>query len=223
MKQPYHILVLDDDEHALEGIVEYLRESGYMVTGVATYEGAKQLLTLHSYDLLITDVRLRGYNGLNLVRESHRDKPDMATIIMTGYDDSMMELEAGRYGAHFLRKPIQTPELSKAVKQCLADVRRQRRWPRKRVQGGFRVTVQGRPAAVVDVCYGGLRLEVPGLGQLPDAFDIEIAGIGLQLAVESVWCQRAKEGGPVICGAALTSEVTPAAKTWRAIVDRLSA
>lgn len=224
MKQPYHILVLDDDEHALEGLVDLLRECAYLVTGVATYDGAKQLLALNAYDLLVTDVRLRGFNGLNLVRECHGDKPEMAIIIMTGYDDAMMELEAGRYGAHFLRKPLQTQEFLQTVKRALADIRRQRRWPRKRVQGGFRVTVQGRPAAVVDVCYGGLRLEVPAGGaQLPAAFDIEIAGIGLQLAVESVWCQRSKEGGPVVCGAALTSEVTPAARTWRAIVDRLSA
>jgi CheY-like chemotaxis protein len=223
MKQPYQILVLDDDEYALEGILELLREAGYHVTGATTYDGAKQLLGLNTYDLLITDVRLRGFNGLNLVRECHRDRPDMATIIMTGYDEPMMELEAGRYGAQFIRKPIRTEIFLKAVGGCLADIRRQRRWPRKRVEGGFRVTVEGRPAAVVDVCYGGLRLEVPAGGKLPDAFDIEIAGIGLHLAVESVWCHRAKEGGPVICGAALTSEITPAARTWRAIVDRLSA
>ena len=43
----------------------------------------------------------------------------------------------------------------------LSGVRRQRRWPRKRVEGGFRVTVKGRSAAVVDVSYGGLRLEMP--------------------------------------------------------------
>lgn len=223
MKQPYYVLVLDDDENALEGMVELLRESGYLVAGATTYDGAKQLLAFNTYDLLITDVRLRGFNGLHLVRECHRDRPDMATIIMTGYDEPMMELEAGRYGAEFIRKPIKPEEFLKTAGRCLADMRRQRRWPRKRVEGGFRVTVEGRPAAVVDVCYGGLRLEVPAGGRLPDAFDIEIAGIGLQLAVESVWRHRSKEGGPVVCGAALISDVTPAARTWRAIVDRLTA
>lgn len=223
MKQPYHILVLDDDENALEGMVELLRESGFVTTGTTTYDGAKQLLAVNTYDLLITDVRLRGFNGLNLVREFYGDRPDMGTIIMTAYDDTLMELEAGRYGAEFIRKPIKPDEFLKAVGRCLAELRRQRRWPRKRVEGGFRVTVEGRPAAVVDVCYGGLRLEVPTGGKLPDAFDIEIAGIGLHLAVESVWCHRSKEGGAVVCGAALISEGTPAARTWRAIVDRLTA
>jgi hypothetical protein len=134
----------------------------------------------------------------------------------------MMEVEAGRYGAQFVRKPIKPVEFLKTVAGCLGDVRRQRRWPRKRVVGGFRVTANGRPAAVVDVCYGGLRLEVPDGGLLPPTFEIEISGIGLQLPVESVWCHP-EAGGAVMCGATLTTDSTPAARTWRAIVDRLSA
>jgi CheY-like chemotaxis protein len=223
MKLPFRILVLDDDDSALAGIVELLRDAGYLVTGVTTYDAAKRLLALDLYDLLITDIRLRGFNGLHLVRQSHRDRPEMGIIIISGYDEPMIEVEAGRYGAEFVRKPIKPAAFLQTVARCLADVRRQRRWPRKRVVGGFRVTANGRPAAVVDVCYGGLRLEVPEGGELPNAFEIEIAGIGLQLPVEAVWTQPAQEGGAVMCGAALATEETPAARTWRAIVDRLSA
>jgi CheY-like chemotaxis protein len=222
MKLPFRILVLDDDDTALAGIVESLRDAGYVVTGATTYDAAKRLLALDSYDLLITDIRLRGFNGLHLVRQSHRDRPEMGIIIISGYDEPMIEVEAGRYGAEFVRKPIKPPQFLQSVARTLADVRRQRRWPRKRVVGGFRVTANGRPAAVVDVCYGGLRLEVPEGGNLPDVFDVEIAGIGLQLPVEAVWT-HAQEGGAMMYGAALAAEETPAARTWRAIVDRLSA
>jgi CheY-like chemotaxis protein len=223
MKLPFRILVLDDDEHALAGIVELLRDAGYLVTAAATYEAAKRLLALGPYDLLVTDVRLRGFNGLHLVRQSHRDYPEMGTIIITGYDEPMIEVEAGRYGAEFVRKPINPERFLKTVTKCLSDVRRMRRWPRKRVEGGFRVNADGRPAAVMEVSYGGLRLAVPGGKKLPQRFDIEIAGIGLHLPVESVWSHPAAEGGTVMCGAALTADGTPAARTWRAIVDRLSA
>jgi CheY-like chemotaxis protein len=223
MKLPYRILVLDDDEHALAGIVELLRDMGYHVTAAATYDAAKRLLGLSSYDLLITDVRLRGFNGLHLVMQSRVDYPDMAVMIITGYDEPMMELEAGRYHAQFVRKPINPPQFMEAVKQCLATVRRQRRWPRKRVVGGFRVTAAGRPAAVVDVCYGGLRLEVPGPTRLPSTFDVEVAGIGLHLEVEPVWSHPSTDRAATVCGAALASDSTPAARTWRAIVDRLTA
>jgi CheY-like chemotaxis protein len=223
MKLPYRILVLDDDEAALAGIVELLQDGGYAVTAAETYDAAKQLLALEGYDLLISDLRLRGFNGLHLVRQLYRDRPEMGLVIITGYDEPMIEVEAGRYGAEFIRKPIKPAEFMKTIARSLADVRRQRRWPRKRVVGGFRVTVNGLPAAVVDVCYGGLRLEVPKGGGLPPRFDVEIAGIGLQLPVESVWSHPSESDDIVMCGATLAAEGTPAAHTWRAIVDRLSA
>jgi CheY-like chemotaxis protein len=222
MKLPYKILVLDDDDAALEGIAEMLRDMGYAVRPATTYEDAKQCLSSEPFDLLITDIRLRGYNGLNLVRQAYRDRPEMGLIIISGYEETMMEVEAGRYGAEFVRKPIKPIEFLKTVARCLGDVRRQRRWPRKRVVGGFRVTANGRPAAVVDVCYGGLRLEVPDGGRLPQTFDVEISGIGLQLPVENVWSHPEADGA-VMCGATLVADGTPAARTWRAIVDRLTA
>jgi hypothetical protein len=134
----------------------------------------------------------------------------------------MIELEAHRYRADLLRKPIRPAELQARVSAVLGSVRRRRRWPRKRVLGGFRVTVNGRPAAVVDVSYGGLRLELPDGAPLPGAFDVEVTGIGLHLEVEPVWTQAGASSGTV-CGATLSAEHTPSARTWRAIVDRLSA
>jgi DNA-binding response OmpR family regulator len=223
MRLPYRILVLDDDEHALSGLVELLRDADYHVTSAATYDAAKRLLALSSFDLLITDVRLRGFNGLNLVKKSRTDYPDMAVIIISGYEEPLMELEASRYQALFVQKPIRPFEFLATVASSLAGVRRQRRWPRKRVQGGFRVTAAGKPAAVVDVSYGGLRLELPNGSELPASFSIELSGIGLQLEVEPVWSCPSDNMNCTLYGAALASDATSAADTWRAIVDRLSA
>jgi len=223
MKLPYRILVLDDDEHALSGIVELLRDAGHHVTGAATYDAAKRLLAASPFDLLVSDVRLRSFNGLHLVMQTRTDHPEMAVIIVTGYDDPLIDLEAHRYHAQLVKKPIQPAEFLRVVSSELAGVRRQRRWPRKRVVGGFRVTIGGRPAAVVDVSYGGLRLELPDEMPLPDAFDVEVAGIGLHLEVESVWTHSATDAASRMCGATLAAEHTPYARTWRAIVDRLNA
>lgn len=223
MKLPYRILVLDDDEAALSGIVELLRETGYHVTGAASYDSAKRLLAVSPYDLLISDVRLRSFNGLHLVMQTRSDHPEIGVIIITGYDDPMIELEAHRYRAELVRKPIKPLEFQATVSSALAAVRRQRRWPRKRVVGGFRVTVAGRTAAVVDVSYGGLRLELPDRSPLPKTLDVEVAGIGLHLEVEPVWTQSGPSACGTVCGATLASEHTPSAHTWRAIVDRLSA
>lgn len=223
MKLPYRILVLDDDEHALSGIVELLRDKGHHVTGAATYDAAKRLLAVSAFDLLITDVRLRSFNGLHLVMQTHADHPETAVIIITGYDDPMVELEAHRYHAELVRKPIKPVEFAGLVERTLSTVRRQRRWPRKRVVGGFRVTVKGQPAAVVDVSYGGLRIEIPDTTPLPSSFDVEVTGIGLHLEVEPVWSQTVVTPRGTVCGATLAAEHTPSARTWRAIVDRLNA
>jgi len=223
MKLPYRILVLDDDEHALAALVELLRDAAYLVTAAATFDAAKRLLALGSFDLLITDIRLRGFNGLDLVRLCCRDLPDMAIMVITAYDQPMMEMEAARHGACFVRKPIKPDAFMTAVADCLSTVRRQRRWTRKRVVGGFRVTAAGRPAAVVDVCYGGLCLEVLQSDPLPRVLDIEVSGIGLHFEVDIVWSRDSTDGSSVVCGAALATDATPAARTWRAIVDRLTA
>jgi DNA-binding response OmpR family regulator len=223
MKLPFRVLVVDDDENALCGIEELLRAAEHDVTTSSSYEEAKVLLSEFTWDLFITDVRLRSYNGLHLVMKVRAESPDIAIVIMTGYDDSMMEFEARRYNAQFIRKPIKTAEFLEVVALSLNSVRRQRRWPRKQVVGGFRVTAAGRPASVLDVCYGGLRLEVPNTDALPSSFAVEVSGIGLNLEVLPVWSYPVAERAGVICGATLASESTPAAHTWRTIVDRLGA
>jgi len=223
MKLPYRILVLDDDENALSGIVELLRDADYDVTGAATYDAAKRMLAASSFDLLISDVRLRGFNGLTLVMKCRADYPDMAVIIISGYDEPLINLEASRYQATFVGKPIRPAAFLDTVAHCLSNVRRERRWPRKRVIGGFRVTAAGQPAAVVDVSYGGLRLEVPRGTDLAQSFPVELSGIGLQFDVQTVWSGPSENGHSTLCGAALASDQSAAAHTWRAIVDRLSA
>ncbi len=220
MNLQYRVLVLEDDENALAGIVELLTDSGYGVTHASAYEDAKRLLALSTYDLFLTDVRLRGYNGIHLVAKVRKENPETGIVIMTGFDEPLMELEASRYSAIFVKKPIRPQALLDAVKRALNSVRRERRWPRTRVAGGFLVKAGGVPAAVVDVSYGGLCLQIPAAQALPQSFDVEVSGIGLHFVVESVWSTPRK--GAMLCGAALTSDSTPAARTWREIVDRLS-
>jgi CheY-like chemotaxis protein len=222
MKLPYRILVIDDDEVALSGVAELLRDAGHHVTGAATYDAAKRLMSVEPFDLLVSDVRLRSFNGLNLVMQARNDHPDMSVIIMTGYDDPLIDLEAHRYNAPVLKKPLRPKEFLQEVDAALKGVRRQRRWPRKRVVGGFKVTVAGRPAAVVDVCYGGLRLEMPDGPPPAGRFDLEIAGIGLHLEAEPVWTDTSSQPHGSVCGAAIAEEYSPAARTWRVIVDRLT-
>jgi len=147
----------------------------------------------------------------------------MAIMIITGYDEPMMEIEAARYHAEFVNKPFHPDVFVKKVAHCLEGLRRQRRWTRKRIVGGFRVVANGQPAAVVDVSYGGLQLEMPKAEDVPASFEVEVSGIGLHLKVDTVWARLSRTGEKTLCGAALPNDASPGARTWRAIVDRLSA
>ena len=124
-------------------------------------------------------------------------------MIMTGYDEPLIELEAARYKAGLVRKPIEAVTFLAQVADSLGAVRRQRRWPRKRVMGGFRVTAAGRPAAVVDVSYDGLRLEIPEVRSVPPVFDVEVTAIGLAFEVQPVWSSSPAGDAALVCGGTL--------------------
>ena len=217
------VLVIDDDAGVRESLSRMLAQAGYSVRLAESGDEGFKLARDGGFDVILSDMKMPGLSGLEVLRKLRDVRVDASFIIMTGFDESMMEIEAGRYGATFVRKPVTPSVLLDTVARCLEKVRRQRRWMRKRVVGGFRVTANGRPAAVMDVSYGGLRLEIPNAETLPSSFDVEVAGIGLHLAVDTVWIKPSRDGSAVECGAALNADATPAARTWRAIVDRLSA
>ena len=144
-------------------------------------------------------------------------------IIMTGYDEPLMQLEASRYSAQFIKKPIKTREF--------LDVRAATACRRFAASGAGRVSAcsaasaSRRPAARRQSSTSATVVSAwrfPQSTALPALFDVEVSGINLHLMVEPVW-SSARVPGALVCGAALASDATPAARTWREIVDRLSA
>lgn len=220
---PYEILVVEDDERALAGMLELLRDAGHTVTGAATFDAAKGLLELHAYDLLITDIRLRAFNGLQLVRRSRLLHPNMAVILVTAHEDAMLELEAARYRAEYLLKPVKPADLLAAISRTLAHVKRERRWPRRAVGSGVMVQVGDWPAKLLDVSYGGLRVEMTAPpSPLPSSFYVRLPTFNISLPVEAVWSDRLRSPGALICGVALLGEGANAPPAWRRVVDSLS-
>jgi DNA-binding response OmpR family regulator len=222
MPLPFTILALDDDEHALSGMLELLRDAGHQATGATTFDAAKRLLAVEQYDLFITDVRLRSFNGLQLVREERPRHPHMAILLITGYPEPLLELEAGRYSAGFLTKPLRPGKFLEEVQRLLATVRRERRWPRKRVTVSVSAQVGGRQATLVDVCYGGLRVEVDETvpAPLPTEFRVDVPAFRLSLPAARVWSAR-QEDGALRCGMEVPWDDSPAGRAWRNLVDAL--
>jgi DNA-binding NtrC family response regulator len=130
MMLPFQILVVDDDEAALAGMLELLRDAGHQPMGAATFDAARGLLDVGPYDLLVADIRLRSYNGLQLVRLARALHPEIAVVLITGYPETSLEFEASRYGAIYMEKPVNPRMFLRTVERLLAQVRRSRRWPR---------------------------------------------------------------------------------------------
>jgi CheY-like chemotaxis protein len=83
------ILVLEDDEHLRQLIVETLEDEGYLVESASNGATAVEMSGTWKFHLLLTDVRIPGkMDGVAALEEIRRAQPDLRSIIMTGYADS---------------------------------------------------------------------------------------------------------------------------------------
>jgi len=113
-----NILIVEDDQSTLAGWVELLRAAGYFVRGVSSYEEGRQELTMMP-DLLITDVRLGVYNGLQLLMRGRMANPRLQAIVITGYADQIVRREAVYLHAEHLEKPVDADRLLQVVSDAL--------------------------------------------------------------------------------------------------------
>jgi DNA-binding NtrC family response regulator len=113
-----NILIVEDDQSTLAGWVELLRAAGYFVKGVSSYEEGREELAMMP-DLLITDVRLGVYNGLQLLMRGRMVNPRLQAIVITGYADQIVRREAVYLHAEHLEKPVDADRLLQVVGSVL--------------------------------------------------------------------------------------------------------
>ena len=112
------ILLVDDDDTTRGFLSTVLQRAGYDVVVADGVEAGRSVLEEAPPDLLITDVRLGGFNGLQLIAMSPRSMP---TIAMTGFPDPVLEAQAREFGAMFLLKPFKSMVLLTLVEERLRD------------------------------------------------------------------------------------------------------
>jgi two-component system, cell cycle response regulator len=123
-----YILVVDDDEAIRNSTQEFLNIRDYNAFSVSSAEEALNFMKTHHVDVIITDIRLNGMNGLELTQRI-KDNYDSDIIVMTGYADSYSYEEAINRGADdFVFKPVKFEELNLRLKRVLKqrDLTRQR-------------------------------------------------------------------------------------------------
>lgn len=197
-----------------------LAGSGYDVTFAAGFYGAVRRLDRSAPDLLISDVRLGQFNGLHLVIRSQSVHPNMRAILLDRGRDSVTEIDAQRHGAMYLVEPVTPADLLGAVSRQLVESNPQRRWPRKQPISGLIARVARRPARVVDLSYGGVRLEMPPAGSIPAKFQMAIPGFQVVVRARPVW-SRYTARGSISCGAELFEANPEVLAMWRQLVDSI--
>ena len=112
---PKHVLMVDDDEAVLDMFTGLLRRAGHEVTSFSRFENAKAYLHVAKPDVLISDVRLGAFNGIQLVVYAKLQHPEMIAIVLTGFDDPVLRTEAAHAGAAYLVKPIDSERILELI------------------------------------------------------------------------------------------------------------
>jgi two-component system, NtrC family, response regulator PilR len=108
----WSILVVDDERGQREILDTILKKEGYRVTAVPGANEALNMLDSEEFDLILTDLKMRGMSGMDLLERVHDDNPRQCIVIMTAHGTIDSAVEAMKKGAFdYLEKPLDREEL----------------------------------------------------------------------------------------------------------------
>jgi FixJ family two-component response regulator len=218
------VILVNADLNVLWRADALLSEDGHLVAAVSSLDEAKKLLDSVTPDVLVADIRLDAYNGLQLAIRSRLDHPNLPVIITNALPDAIFEAEAKRHGAMFVAAPLDNPDFLRIVRMAVAQSRRTqpaiRRWSRKQVTGTVNVNAADVLAQIIDMSHGGVRLAFDRQADIPSVFDITLPQVGITVKAHRVWTGQSFTTDELWCGAELEETATP---SWRNFVDSLAA
>ncbi len=114
------ILIVDDEAPIRALLGEHLRQEGYQVTLAHNGATALEALTKAEFELVLTDVRMPGMSGLELLAEIVRTHPAVGVLMLTACEDLTLAVNAMRIGAlDYVLKPFRLAELTLSVQGAL--------------------------------------------------------------------------------------------------------
>lgn len=114
------VLVVDDEEIARQNLIHVLKREGVCAEGAANGEEAVGKLEQGGYQLVLTDLRMPGIDGLALLQQIKERWPDTEVIVITAHATTESAVDAMRAGAfYYVEKPFRLPEVRKVVREAL--------------------------------------------------------------------------------------------------------
>ena len=118
-KSEFKILVAEDDEIVRDVIVRFLTDQGYPVVAVNDGLAALRLLRLEDIKLILTDLRMPGADGMEVLRSAVQMNPGIAVVLLTAYGTLDTALEAVKEGAYdYIVKPFVMQQLLIVVRNA---------------------------------------------------------------------------------------------------------
>jgi DNA-binding NtrC family response regulator len=124
MTEPWRVLAVDDEAEACARVAAALAHGGFAVEVAASGEQALARLRQGGIDLVVTDLRLSGMSGLELVREARRDGVGASVIVITAHasvEDAVIALKLGAFDV--LTKPFSPTDLLHLASRTLEHER----------------------------------------------------------------------------------------------------
>ena len=117
----FRLLIVDDDQGMRENLAELFESLGYEVLTAANTPNALTRMDEGAVDLLLTDYKMPGPTGVELIEAARKRQPDLRAILMTAFGDSFTEIESVRRGAvGYLNKPFEADEVVAFVEKILS-------------------------------------------------------------------------------------------------------
>jgi DNA-binding NtrC family response regulator len=114
------VLIVEDEELMRELLTKILADENYRIYQASSGEAALKLLQDQAFDLVLTDLRLKGMNGLQLLAEVRTLDPEIVVIVMTAYASVETAVEAMRTGAYdYITKPFINEEIRVMLRRAL--------------------------------------------------------------------------------------------------------
>jgi two-component system response regulator HydG len=139
------VLVVEDEASLRSGLVKSLEREGFDVASAARGDEGLACVQVADFDVVVSDLMMPGMDGMELLRQVRRTRPDTEVILITGYGTVERAVEAVKAGAHdFITKPLQRSELirrtwSAIEKRRLRLENRNLRKELARHEGGARI------------------------------------------------------------------------------------
>lgn len=114
------ILIVDDDAIVIQSCRRVLEAEGMAVHTANTVAAGGEILAVEPFDLMLTDIKMPGEDGFEMIRRAKQLRPDMPVLMMTGYLTPQITEKGRQFGAdNYIAKPFTPDELVEAVRKTI--------------------------------------------------------------------------------------------------------